>query len=203
MIRTFNVVLAVALAAVVTFGLFFLMQLLIEGDGEVPEQEESATIGDITMPEEEIEVQREEPKPEQPDEIDEVPETPDVETDVDAPDGPSLSAGNVNMDANVDDGANLSQADSEYLPIVTVPPQYPNRALQRGIEGWCQVEFTVNENGGVEDPRVVDAEPEGIFDRSSLRAVQRFRFNPRTEDGEPVKTHNVQYVFTYELDDEE
>lgn len=202
MVRTVNLFFALLLGAAVTFALFFLMQMLIAGDGDVPDREDSIRIGDITMPDQQEEVQREEPKPERPDEVEDIPDLPDIETNVDAPSTGGITMGGPDISMDLDGGAAVSSSDAEYLPIVTVPPQYPNRALQRGIEGWCQVEFTVNENGGVEDPRVVDGEPEGIFDSASLRAVSRFRFNPRTEDGEPVKTHGVQYVFTYRLDDE-
>lgn len=201
MIRAFNVVISVLLAAAVTFSLFFLMQFLIASGEEPDNDTQSFQIADIIIPEMEVEVQRTEPKPEKLDEVEEVPDLPEMEFDANAPVGEGLNIGAVDVDVgNLSSGASLAATDAEYLPIVTVPPQYPNRALQRGIEGWCHVAFTVNENGGVEDARVVDGEPPGIFDSSSLRAVSRFRFNPRTEDGQPVKTHNVQYVFTYKLD---
>ena len=108
----------------------------------------------------------------------------------------------VEVDLGAMESASISAADAEYLPIVIVPAQYPNRALQRGIEGWCQVSFTVNELGGVEEAFVVDADPPDIFNSASLRAVARFKFNPRTVDGEPVKTAGVQYVFRYNLAEE-
>lgn len=202
MVRAVNLFFAVLLGGAVTFALFFLMQMLIAGDGSVPEREERVRIGDITMPDQELEVQREEPRPERPEEVEEIPDLPDIETNLDAPSTGGITMGGPDISMDLSDNTTVSASDAEYLPIVTVPPQYPNRALQRGIEGWCQVEFTVNENGGVEDARVVDGEPEGIFDSASLRAVSRFRFNPRTKDGEPVKTHGVQYVFTYQLDDQ-
>ena len=201
MIRTINFVAAILLAAAVTFGLFFLMQLLISGGDELPERTEGVRIADITIPDQEVEIQRVQPKPDRPEEVEEVPDLPDMDIDVNAPTGEGVSMGQVSIEMDLDGGAQLGAGDAEYLPIVTVPPQYPNRALQRGIEGWCQVAFTVNENGGVEDARVIDGEPPGMFDSASLRAVARFRFNPRTRNGEPIKTHNVQYVFTYRLDE--
>ena len=202
MSRAINILFSIAFAGAVTFSLFFLMQFLIASGGEVPERVEGMKIADITMPDQEIEVQRVEPKPEKMDEIEEIPDLPEPEFDVNAPEGEGLAVTKVDLNlGDLDSGASLSSADAEYLPIVTVPPQYPNRALQRGIEGWCQVSFTVNENGGVEDAVVIDGDPPGIFDSASLRAVARFKFNPRTEDGQPVKTFGVQYVFTYKLDD--
>lgn len=202
MIRAINLVVALILAAAITFGLFFLMQFLIAMDAVQPEKGESIKIADITMPDIEIEVQRVQPKPEVPDEPEDLPDLPEPEFNVAGPSSDGIQISRVNIDVgNLNTGASISAADAEYLPIVVIQPQYPNRALQRGIEGWCQVMFTVDENGGVLDPVVVDAEPPEIFDSASLRAVTRFKFNPRTKDGTAVKTPGVQYVFRFNLED--
>ena len=55
--------------------------------------------------------------------------------------------------------------------------------VQWDIESWCLVTFTVNENGGAEDARVTDFEPQGIFNSDSLRTASRFRFNSKTVNG--------------------
>jgi len=203
MVRLINVAVALLLSAAVTFGLFFLMQFLISMDAVEPERGETIKIADITMPDIEIEVQRVQPKPEVPDEPEELPDLPEPEFSVNAPTAAGIQVARVNVDVgDLGAGASISASDAEYLPIVVIQPQYPNRALQRGIEGWCQVMFTVDENGGVLDPVVVDADPPEIFDSSSLRAVTRFKFNPRTVNGQAVRTPGVQYVFRYNLEQE-
>ncbi|MEX2366275.1 MAG: energy transducer TonB [Pseudohongiellaceae bacterium] len=203
MLRTVNVMMALLLAAMVTFSLFFLMQYLIASGDELPERTERQRIADISIPELEIEVQRVTPKPQEPEEPEEIPDIPEPEFDLNAPVDNSLSVARVNVDmGGLDGGISFNQTDTEFLPIVTIAPTYPTRALQREIEGWCLVSFTVNEQGGVEDPFVVDAEPANMFDSASLRAVQRFKFNPKVVDGEPIKVEGVQYVFTYELAEE-
>jgi len=204
MVRIINTAIALLVASAITFGLFFLMQFLIAMDATAPEKGESIKIADISMPDIEIEVQRVQPKPEVPDEPEEVPDLPEPEFNINAPStqGIQVSRVNINVGNDLNSNATISASDAEYLPIVVIQPQYPNRALQRGIEGWCQVMFTVDENGGVQDAVVVDADPPEIFDSSSLRAVARFKFNPRTKNGQPVKTPGVQYVFRYNLADE-
>ncbi len=89
------------------------------------------------------------------------------------------------------------------LPLVAIAPQYPTRAAQRGIEGWCLVSFTVDGLGNVVDDTitVVDAEPPNVFNRSSTRAAARFKFQPRVEDGQGVAVAGVQYLFRYQLED--
>ena len=49
----------------------------------------------------------------------------------------------VGDDISLEGGLALESGDGEYLPIVKVAPVYPRRALQRGIEGFVIVEFTV------------------------------------------------------------
>jgi TonB family protein len=91
----------------------------------------------------------------------------------------------------------------DMLPLVAIAPQYPTRAAQRGIEGWCIVAFTVDGVGNVvkDSITVVDAEPGGMFDRSSIRAAALFKFQPRVVDGRGVSVDDVQYVFRYQLVD--
>ncbi len=203
MVRTINALIAVAFGAVITFSLFYLMQALIAtGSGE-PDLRTSIRIADITIPEVEIEVTRVEPKPDEPDEPEEVPDLPDMEVNrMDMSNADSLNIARVSVDVGgIDATAVVGINDSEMLPIVTVPPQYPNRALSRGIEGWCLVMFTVTETGTVIDPIVVDADPPDVFNNSSVRAVTRFKYNPRVEDGVPVPVPGVQYLFRYTVDE--
>lgn len=205
MIRVFNIAFAIVFAAAVTFTLFFLMQFLISMDQSEPIKGEKVKIADITMPEIELEVQRQEPKPEQPDVPEEIPDLPEPDISLDAPTGEGIQLQRVEVDmGGLNNNASISASDSEMLPIVTIEPQYPQRAASRGIEGWCLVSFTVTAQGTVDENsiQVVDADPENIFDSSSRRAVSRFKFNPRVQDGEAVAVPDVRYLFRYNLAEE-
>ena len=205
MVRILNFGFALIFASAVTFSLFFLMQFLISMDATEPEKGETRKIADITMPEIELEVQRQEPKPEEPDLAEEIPDLPEPDISVDAPVGQGINIARVEVDmGGLENNASISASDSEMLPIVTIEPQYPQRAASRGIEGWCLVSFTVTAQGTVDSDsiEVVDADPQNIFDSSSRRAVSRFKFNPRVEDGEPVSVAGVRYLFRYNLADE-
>lgn len=69
--------------------------------------------------------------------------------------------------------------------LSTPPPDYPSAALRDGRSGQVLVEFTVNTDGSVSNPRVVRAEPARVFDRAALAAVRRWRFQPVSD---PVTT---------------
>ncbi|MGY0797444.1 TonB family protein [Lysobacter sp. A286] len=57
-------------------------------------------------------------------------------------------------------------------------PRYPLSALRRGIEGYVQVAFTIKPDGSVSAPRLLSANPEGVFDEAAIAAARRWRFEP-------------------------
>ncbi len=98
-------------------------------------------------------------------------------------------------------GATTEDGDG-YLPIVKVQAEYPQRAVDRGIEGSVTVEFTVSESGNVEDPVVVESDPPGIFDRAAIHAATQFKYRPRVVDGSPVRVEGVQHKIEFTLGDD-
>jgi len=62
--------------------------------------------------------------------------------------------------------------------IVRLYPHYPDIAQERCISGWAAYEFTINADGSVQDIQLIDVYPESIFDRSSRRALQRWKYQP-------------------------
>ena len=193
------------MAAGITLSLFYFMQFLIATGEAFDERVSVVKIVDATMPDIELEVIEEIDKPEPIEELQqEQPDIQDREQTLDS--GPSLNIerASIEIDTGLElSNASISATDGDYLPLVAIAPQYPTRAAQRGIQGWCLVSFTVDGLGNViEDTiAVVDAEPPNIFDRSSVRAAARFKFQPRVVDGQGVEVSGVQYLFRYQLED--
>lgn len=196
-----RLILAAVLAAATTFGLLLLMHFLIAADMRAPEEREDRKVADIHMPERQIETKYDTEKPEKPEDPEEPP-PPMPEPDFQQPD---VTAGALNMAAprvapNLDvKGIGGFASDGEYLPIVKVQPQYPSRALSRGIEGYVIVEFTVTTNGSVKDPVVVESEPSSIFDSAAMKAALKFKYKPRVIDGEPVEVPGVRNKITFAI----
>ena len=196
---------SMAMATGITLGLFYFMQALIATGERFDQRVNVVQIVDATMPDIELEVIEEIDKPELIEEVvQDTPDTPEKQINLDS--GPSLNIerASVDIDTNLSlDNASISATDGDYLPLVAIAPQYPTRAAQRGIQGWCLVSFTVDGMGNVvEDTiNVVDAEPASIFDRSSIRAAARFKFQPRVVDGQGVEVPGVQYLFRYQLEE--
>lgn len=89
--------------------------------------------------------------------------------------------------------------DRDVIPVVRFPPEYPPRAIPRGLEGWVQIQFTVTASGTVRDPVVVAAEPQGVFEDAALKAIARWRYNPRVDGGVAVERVGLQTVIRFEL----
>jgi len=91
-------------------------------------------------------------------------------------------------------------SDRDVIPLVRINPEYPQRAITRGLEGWVQVQFTITATGIVKDPVVVNAEPKNVFDDAALKAIARWRYNPKVENGAPVERVGVQTRLVFQLE---
>ncbi len=89
--------------------------------------------------------------------------------------------------------------DQDYLPLFRVAPEYPEDMLARRKQGYVDFEFTVDENGFVRDAVVIEREGGRSFETKALAAVERFRYAPRFENGEPVPVEGVKTRITFEI----
>ncbi len=67
---------------------------------------------------------------------------------------------------------------SELVRVKSASPKYPRRAVQRDITGWVDVYFTVTTSGETANISVNRADPESIFDRAAMEAVEKWAFQP-------------------------
>jgi len=91
--------------------------------------------------------------------------------------------------------------DRNAIAIVRIAPDYPARALRRGIEGRVLLEFTIGRTGAVENAKVIAAEPSSIFNAAALKAVRQWRYNPKIENGAPVEQHHIQISIPFRRED--
>ena len=76
---------------------------------------------------------------------------------------------------------------TNLVPTLKTKPSYPPRALRSGVEGVVTVEFTIAVDGSVKDPNIIKSDPPKIFDRSVLKAIKKWKFNPETVNGNTVE----------------
>lgn len=82
----------------------------------------------------------------------------------------------------------------ELKAIKTVAPEYPRGAERRNIEGYVVVQYTVTADGSVKDVKVVEADPEGVFDDAATAAVNQWKFEKPSQD-----VPNLQTKVTFKL----
>ncbi|MEE4625851.1 energy transducer TonB [Pseudomonas alliivorans] len=88
--------------------------------------------------------------------------------------------------------------NSQYQPLSKEAPDYPERALDKGIEGDCTVVYDVSPQGRVVNPQVQGA-CHPLFMRPSVAAAETFRYQPRIVDGKPVTVSGVKNTFHYRI----
>ncbi len=191
---------SIGIGTAVTFSLLFLMQLLIAtGRGALTE---AATfrITDFVRVERNEVIETIKPKPEKPPEPEVPPEmpTPSNADNFDSSMAVSMSAPSLNANLSIG-GVGFGVSDGEYLPIVKVAPVYPSRALSRGLEGYCILEFTVTRAGSVTDVMTVECSS-SLFERAATQAALKFKYKPRVIDGEPVDVRGVPHKISFVIE---
>ena len=198
--HAFRVPIAAFGAALFTSSMFWLLWNLVGASFEVGDRAEATRIEFTHMRRDtevvsrrEERVERERPPP--------TPETPRL----------AFSAGGVannvaRLTPIVDARGAMSRmamsagSDRDVVPLIRIVPDYPQRAQARGLEGWVQVQFTITATGMVKDPVVVNAEPRNIFDDAALKAIARWRYNPKVENGVPIERVGVQTRLVFQLE---
>jgi TonB family protein len=89
--------------------------------------------------------------------------------------------------------------NTELKPLYRAAPTYPQDALSKGISGYVDWQFTVDESGYVVDPKVTHREGTKSFEKASLIALLKFRYPPRFVDGQAVTTPGVTSQISFML----
>jgi protein TonB len=134
------------------------------------------------------------------------PPPPEMEmAEAEAPDALQIAASMPAFEPEMDlaggpaGGGGAGPSDADVVPLVRVSPQYPPRALQRGVEGWVHLRFTITEAGTVKDVEVVKAEPPSYFEEAAMNAVRKYKYKPKVLDGEAVERPAVELILSFRL----
>ncbi len=193
---------ALGISFVITAALFFAMQTLIANSDSAMTEPAKGNVLDFVRLKKDQVVEKKQRKPKKPPKPKEPPPpmvSPQQNTaEQSHTSGLDFSA-DIAADLDLGKGLSLGASDGEYLPIVKVSPVYPRRALSRGIEGYVIVEFVVTKSGTVREPKVMEAEPEGIFDRAAMDAALKFKYKPRVVNGTAVEVAGVQNKISFQI----
>ena len=82
----------------------------------------------------------------------------------------------------------------EATPITIVQPRYPRKAAMEMIEGWVKFRLDVRADGTPDNIKVIASEPEGVFEKTSMKAIKKWTFKPL----EKIQK-NLIYTMEYQL----
>jgi protein TonB len=196
--------LAMIVAAVATFAVFWMMQGLISSGNSVVNKESFGRLVpfvDISQDDDVNTKAREVIKPPAAQEEPDIPKMANPIAQDSNSNAFDMGGLDISADLSIDAGLNgAATSDGDYLPIVKVAPQYPRRALKKGIEGYVTLEFTVTTLGTVIDPVVIDSKPKNIFDRAAINAAKKFKYKPKFVDGKAQQVTGVRNIIRFEMD---
>ena len=194
--------LAVIPAAIVTVGLFMLMIGLISEEFK-PQDKIDVADFDINPKVEDVEILERETKVAEIRKIETPPPPPQIErAKADQPSEPvaRLEGAIPKFEAPKIDRSQfeIAVSDRDAQPLVRIPPQMPPRAEK---SGHCKVRFNVSPEGQPFDVQATYC-TERMFESPSVRSVQKWKYNPKIQDGRPVGRTGVESKITFRLTDE-
>jgi protein TonB len=194
----------IPIAAIVTVGLFLLMNFLIRVDEVQLTNVNTRTLSNLTP--ESVEQNTRtmtRTKAAKMDVADKPPPPPVLtasKSNINLPtpkiEGSAPSRIDVDRVNAIDVGAVVVD-DRDAQPIRPPIPQYPRRAAERGIEGRCDVRFDVNPQG--RPYNVAATCTDSVFEDEAIRAVSRAEFAPKIVRGKAAERRNVVYPLVFKL----
>lgn len=184
-------------AVVVTVALFLIMSALITKNEVRLEEESSAVKIDITaqLEDTDLNARREFKRPT----LDTPPPPPPATNDPsNRPALGGVRAAIPQLDVNLSIGSGFNP-DRDAQPLVRIQEQYPERCMARaGARESVLVQFDVTPDGTTTNIQVVDSS-NSCFNRSVIRSVERWKYQPKIVDNQPQWRRGVQTTITYQL----
>ena len=195
-------VLFIPVAAFVTISLFVLMMMLIAEEFKPQDKLDTASF-EINPKVEDIKVIQREVKVDKVKKVVTPPPPPTIErAKADKPTEriASLEGAIPAFEAPKIDRGNfkIAVSDRDAQPLVRIPPIMPTRAEK---SGHCLVRFDVSPEGAPFNV-VTTFCTQSLFERSTIKSVQKWKFNPKIQDGRAVSRSGVETKVSYRLADE-
>lgn len=96
--------------------------------------------------------------------------------------------------------AKLLKSIIKAKAIRRAQPIYPQFEAQNSHEGWVRVSYVIEADGTVSNAFVTDSSGIKQFERSTLKAVKRWKFEPATQNGKPTQQCENSLHMTFSLE---
>jgi protein TonB len=90
----------------------------------------------------------------------------------------------------------VSQGVMATLIIKKVPPEYPNEARQKRVQGTVVLHGLIDKEGDVAEVSVVSGEP--VLTQAAIDAVKQWKYKPYLLNGHPVEVE-TQFQLNFTL----
>jgi len=74
------------------------------------------------------------------------------------------------------------------------PMIYPPRARAKGVEGYVVFSLLIGVTGEIEQVKIVESFPNGVFDEVAMQGINSWRFEPAQYQGQSVKSWAKQRI---------
>lgn len=74
------------------------------------------------------------------------------------------------------------------------PMTYPPRARAKGTEGYVVFSLLIGVTGEIEQMKIVESYPEGVFDEAATQGLNQWRFEPALYQGQAVRAWAKQRI---------
>ena len=185
-------------AVIVTGGLFLFMAAMIRQDPRLNEEEDAININ-ITAQIDDTDINNANREFKRPTLDAPPPPPPAVNDPSNRPALNGVAAAIPEINANLSIGSGFNP-DRDAQPLVRIPPQYPERCMNRAkASESVLVQFDVTPDGQTTNITTVESS-NSCLNRAAERSVERWKYQPKIVDNTPEWRRGVQTVVTFVLE---
>ena len=74
------------------------------------------------------------------------------------------------------------------------PMMYPPRARAKGVEGYVIFSLLIGITGEIEQLKIIESYPEGVFDEAATQGINQWQFEPAMYQGQAVRAWAKQRI---------
>lgn len=192
------------LSSFVTFGLFFIMQMIIFQDKNMLKNNEEYNFVDFIR----LKPSTPEPKKEKEKKVIEkkekimpkavsvspkqshqnkMPQIKNYNIDVPRNFSNTLSLKDISVEQSKNTNAEPAGFSTDIIPVFTIPPNYPLSAKRRNIQGYVILNFIIDKQGNVREIVIKDSKPKGVFDDAAKKAIAKWKFKPKFDGDKAIE----------------
>ncbi|MGJ8682168.1 M56 family metallopeptidase [Paraglaciecola sp.] len=84
-------------------------------------------------------------------------------------------------------------------PILRIEPKYPIQAVKNKQEGSVILEFDITSTGNVDNVKVIDSFPDGVFDKVAKDALVQWEYKPRIQGGQAQRQTGLKVQLDFRM----